>query len=79
MKSIKISRTERPKDTPHTGHNRWHPDVTPVLEVDPGEEVVLDTRDAADGQIKPGMTVAIGVERVAPSNGAGVREGGETR
>ena len=57
MKSIAIDRSKRLKEQPHTGHNRWHPDVPPILEVDPGEEVVLETRDASDCQIKPGMTV----------------------
>jgi formamidase len=58
MQSIIIDRTKRLKEEPHTGHNRWHPDIPPLIEVDPGEEVVLETRDASDGQIKPGMTVA---------------------
>ena len=58
MKSIEIDRSKRLKEQPHTGHNRWHPDVPPLLEIEPGEEVVLETRDASDGQIKPGMTVA---------------------
>lgn len=40
------------------GHNRWHPDIPPVLHVDPGDEVVLDTLDAGDAQIAPGDTVA---------------------
>ena len=57
MQSITIDRTKRLKEEPHTGHNRWHPDITPLIEVDPGEEVVLETRDASDCQIKPGMTV----------------------
>jgi formamidase len=57
MKSIEIDRSKRLRDQPHTGHNRWHPDVTPVLEVDPGEEVVLQTRDAVDGQIPFGVPV----------------------
>jgi formamidase len=58
MKSIEIDRSTRLKEQPHTGHNRWHPDIPPLLEVEPGEEVVLETRDAADGQITPGMGVA---------------------
>jgi formamidase len=58
MQSIEIDRNKRLKEQPHTGHNRWHPDIPPLLEVDPGEEVVLETRDASDSQIKPGMTVA---------------------
>jgi formamidase len=58
MKSIEIDRSTRLKEQPHTGHNRWHPDIPPILEVEPGDEVVLETRDAADGQIAPGMGVA---------------------
>jgi formamidase len=58
MKSITIDRNKRLKEEPQTGHNRWHPDIPPLIEVDPGEEVVLETRDASDCQIKPGMTVA---------------------
>jgi formamidase len=62
MKSVTIDRGKRLRDEPHTGHNRWHPDVSPILEAAPGEEVVLETRDAADGQIRAGMGVDI-VER----------------
>ena len=57
MKSVEIDRSKRLKEEAHKGHNRWHPDITPVLEVEVGEEVVLETRDASDNQIKPGMTV----------------------
>ena len=56
MKSIEIDRTKRLKQEPAKGHNRWHPDITPVIEADPGEEVVLETRDASDVQIQRGMT-----------------------
>lgn len=58
MKSIEIDRSKRLKEESHKGHNRWHPDIPPILEVEVGEEVVLETRDASDGQIKPQMTVA---------------------
>lgn len=54
---IAITREGRLRDEPHTGHNRWHPDIEPIATVAPGEIVVLETRDAADGQIRPGMTV----------------------
>ena len=57
MKSIEIDRSKRLKDDPGKGHNRWHPDVIPILEVDPGEEVSLETRDASDGQMNAGVTV----------------------
>ena len=58
MKSIEIDRSRSLKEEPDKGHNRWHPDIPPVLEVEPEEEVVLETRDAIDGQILPSMTGA---------------------
>ena len=58
MESIEIDRSKRLSQEPHKGHNRWHPDVTPVLEADPGEEVVMETRGTFDGLVKPGMTTA---------------------
>src|ERR671922_3108141 len=58
MKSTTTDRNKRLKEEPHLGHNRWPPDIPPIVEVDVGEEVVLETRDASDCQIKPGMTVA---------------------
>jgi formamidase len=51
MKGISIDRTKMLKDQPETGHNRWHPDITPVIEVEPGEDVFIETRDATDGQM----------------------------
>ncbi len=41
---------------PGTGHNRWHPDIAPAVRVEPGDEVVMDTRDAFDGQIERDAT-----------------------
>jgi formamidase len=41
---------------PHTGHNRWHEAIDPVVEVDPGDRVVYETRDAVDGQLGPRST-----------------------
>ena len=58
MKSININRTKRLREEPHTGHNRWHPDITPIVEVDEGEEVILQTRDALDLQLNPTTTEA---------------------
>jgi formamidase len=34
-------------------HNRWHPDIEPVLRIRPGEEVTLEARDGLDGQVTP--------------------------
>jgi formamidase len=36
---------------PEKGHNRWHPDIPAVVGCSPGDEVVMETRDALDGQI----------------------------
>mgnify|MGYP000875202423 FL=1 len=56
MKSIHIDRNKPLKQEPNTGHNRWHPDILPILEVSEGEEISLDTRDALDGQLGPDTT-----------------------
>jgi formamidase len=58
MKSIEIDRSKRLGDEPDKGHNRFHPDIPPILEVDEGEEAVLDTRDGIDGQLGPTATEA---------------------
>ena len=49
MHAIRIDRSKPLAEEPHVGHNRFHPDIPPVLEVDEGEEVVMETRDALDG------------------------------
>jgi formamidase len=53
---IRIDRSKPLRDEPHTGHNRWHPDIPPALRVDPGDTVALETRDAFDGAITPDTT-----------------------
>jgi formamidase len=69
MKSITIDRSKPLVDQPSTGHNRWHPDIEPLVEVDPGEECVLETRDASDCQVtRDGGTSAPG-GRIHPLTG----------
>src|SRR2546428_5018247 len=58
MKSGEIDRGKRLKDQPTTGHNRFHPDVPPILSVDEGEEVVLASGDGVDGQFGPSISEA---------------------
>jgi formamidase len=58
MKSVEIDRGKRLRDQPTTGHNRFHPDIPPLVTVDEGEDVVLATRDGVDGQLGPGTTEA---------------------
>jgi formamidase len=55
---VEIDRSKPLREEPGTGHNRWHPDILPILRVDPGDEVELPTRDAFDGQISPQSTAA---------------------
>jgi len=55
---IRIDRKRHLADEPNTWHNRWHPDIAPLVEVDEGEEVALETRDALDGFLTPSSTVA---------------------
>jgi len=53
---VRIDASKPLKAEPHTGHNRWHPEIPPILRVDPGDEVILETRDALDGQLTPDST-----------------------
>src|SRR3989449_5601641 len=39
-------------------HNRFHPAIKPVITVKPGDTVIMETRDAFDGQITPSSTAA---------------------
>ncbi|TYB59823.1 acetamidase/formamidase family protein [Nonomuraea sp. PA05] len=45
------------RDEPATGHNRWHPDIPPVIRCAPGDEVIMETRDAFDGQMNRDATL----------------------
>lgn len=58
MKTIKIDRASHLCEQPETGHNRWHPDLEPLLEVAEGEELGIETRDSSDGYLPAGATVA---------------------
>ena len=58
MKSVHIDRNKRLKDQPTTGHNRFHPAIPPIVAVEEGEEIELETRDGVDGQLGPAATEA---------------------
>ena len=34
------------------GHNRWHPDIPPLIEIEPGGEVILETPGYDDYQLR---------------------------
>jgi formamidase len=52
--AVRIDRSKTLAQEPATGHNRWHEAIPPVLRVEPGDRVVMETRDAFDGQIGAG-------------------------
>jgi formamidase len=54
---IRIDRRLPLASEPHTGHNRWHPDIPPAVRCEPGDEVVLETRDTFDGHFDARSTV----------------------
>lgn len=53
---LAIDRTKTLAEEPTSGHNRWHPDIPPLAEVEPGQVVGLETRDAFDGFVTPATT-----------------------
>jgi formamidase len=58
MKSVEIDRNKALRAQPSKGHNRLHPDLAPIIEVNEREEVILETLDATDGQLGPSTTAA---------------------
>jgi len=58
-KEIRIDRTKTLAEEPGTGHNRFHPDIPPVIRCAPGDEVILETRDAFDGQFGPDASLDV--------------------
>lgn len=53
---IKIDRSKSLSEEPGSGHNRWHEAIPPILKVNAGDQVVVETRDALDGQLTPAST-----------------------
>jgi formamidase len=66
---------------PQTGHNRWHPAIPPIVRAAPGDRVILQTRDALDGQITADSTVEdvgrVNLNVVHPLTGPVYIEGAE--
>jgi formamidase len=60
---VQIDRSKSLAQEPGSGHNRWHEDIPPIVKIEPGDQVVLETRDALDGQLTPD-SVAADVGRV---------------
>jgi formamidase len=64
VREIRVDYAKTLAQEPVTGHNRWHPDIPPAVSCEPGDEVILETRDAFDGQ----MTRDASLETVAAPN-----------
>ena len=81
VREIRIDRSKTLAEEPGTGHNRWHPDIPPALRCQPGDEVILDTRDAFDGQLTPEASAeavaAANLDVVHPLTGPVYVEGAE--
>ena len=39
-------------EQPDIGHNRWHPDIPPLIEIGPGDEVILESPGYDDYQLQ---------------------------
>jgi formamidase len=78
---VRVDRSKTLVEEPATGHNRWHPDIAPIVRCEPGDEVVLETRDAFDGQMGPQATLntvaAPNLDVVHPLTGPVYVEGAE--
>lgn len=63
------------------GHNRWHPDIPPVVRVGRGSTVSMETIDGLDRQITPKLTatelLGINMGRIHPLTGPVYVEGAE--
>jgi len=63
------------------GHNRWHPDIAPVVRVASGSTVSMETIDGLDRQISPKLTaqelLGINMGRIHPLTGPVYVEGAE--
>jgi formamidase len=56
---LAVDRTKSLQDDRANSHNRWHPGIEPVLEIDVGDEVVFECRDGFDGQVRDGDDVGV--------------------
>jgi formamidase len=83
MHEIRIDRTKTLGQDAATGHNRWHPDIPPVIWCDPGDEVILETRDAFDGQFPRAVSLEVvaapNLDKLHPLTGPVYINGAEPR
>jgi formamidase len=78
---IHLDRGTPLSEQPGKGHNRWHPDIEPVVRIAPGSSVEMQTIDAVDTQIQRGMkpeaVLSCNLGRAHPLTGPVYVEGAE--
>ena len=77
---IEVDRTLPLHKQPGKGHNRWHPDIEPVIRVSAGSLVEMETLDAVDGQLRRGAKpeeLGVDLGRAHPLTGPVYIEGAE--
>jgi formamidase len=52
--TLAVDRSVSLQEDHSNSHNRWHPAITPVLTIRPGDEVTFSCRDGYDGQVRDG-------------------------
>lgn len=60
----------------HT-HYSFSPSVAPVLTLRPGQSLVVETRDASNGQMRPGLNAPVDRSRLLPVTGPVAVEGAQ--
>src|SRR5262249_44680037 len=78
---ILIDRSVPLAGEPAKGHNRWPPDTKARVICEPGDEALIETRDAFDRQFRPRATphdvAKVDLNRVHPLTGPVYVEGAE--
>ena len=78
---VPVERTIPLGERPAEGHNRWHPDITPMITVQSGDEAEIHTRDSFDCQIGKTMSgpdlAGASIGRAHPLTGPVYVEGAE--
>jgi len=81
MQHIKIKPGVALAEQAEIGHNRWHPDIPFLTSVKPGEEILIESLDFLDAQIKDTDDVSdvknVDLTRAHPLTGPFYVEGAE--
>jgi formamidase len=56
--SISVNFSKPLASQSRVGHNRWHPDIRPIMTIEPGDGLVLQAIDAMDVQLTMSSTAA---------------------